>query len=88
LPLSIGDRITIIGRGNREVPAEIVGFRGDRALAMPFGVLDGVGLGARAVVTNTRPVVYPHESWLGRVINALGEEIDRAGAALCRSRRA
>jgi len=74
--LSIGDRVTIVARGNRRVPAEVVGFRNERALAMPFGSLDGVGLGCRAEVTRTDPVVFPDESWLGRVVNCMGEAID------------
>jgi flagellum-specific ATP synthase len=76
--LSIGDRISIIGR-DRVVPSEIVGFREGNALAMPFGVLDGVGLGARAVVTSAAPVIYPDETWLGRIIDSMGEEIDGKG---------
>ncbi len=77
--LSVGDRVTIIARGDRRVPAEIVGFKGERALAMPFGTLDGVGLGCRAEIAQTDPVIYPHESWLGRVVGSMGEPIDDLG---------
>lgn len=80
--LSIGDRVTIIGRGAARIPAEIVGFRGSRALAMPFGVLDGVGLGCTAEIAQTDPVVYPDRSWLGRVIDGMGRPIDNAGALM------
>ena len=74
--LSVGDRVTMIARGDRAVPAEVVGFKGDKALAMPFGTLDGIGLGNRVEATGGTPVLYPHHSWLGRVINAMGEPID------------
>ena len=37
--LSIGDRCTVHARGGRLVNCEVVGFRNDRALAMPFGAL-------------------------------------------------
>jgi flagellum-specific ATP synthase len=77
--LSVGDRVTIFGRGERRIPAEIVGFRSERALAMPYGTLDGVGLGCRAEVAQTQPVIYPDASWLGRVIGALGEAADDKG---------
>jgi len=80
--LSIGDRVTILARGDRPVPAEVVGFRAERALVMPYGSLEGVGLGCRAEVTQTEPVIYPDDSWLGRVVNALGEPIDDKGALL------
>ncbi len=74
--LSVGDRVTMIARGDRRVAAEVVGFKGDKALAMPFGTLDGIGLGNRVEATGGTPVLYPHHSWLGRVINAMGEPID------------
>jgi flagellum-specific ATP synthase len=77
--LSVGDRVTILARGNRRVPAEIVGFKGERALAMPFGTLDGVGLGCRAEVAQTEPTVYPHDSWLGRIVDCMGQPIDDGG---------
>lgn len=74
--LSIGSRCRIEARGNRDVSAEVVGFRNDEALMMPFGSLDGVGLGCKALVTEHDSVVYPDASWLGRVVNALGEPLD------------
>lgn len=74
--LSIGDRIVIVGRSNHRVPAEIVGFRGNRALAMPFGTLDGVGLGCNAEISLTDPVAFPDDSWLGRVIDGMGSPLD------------
>jgi flagellum-specific ATP synthase len=77
--LSVGDRVTIFGRGEHRIPAEIVGFRSERALAMPYGTLDGVGLGCRAEIAQTQPVIYPDTSWLGRVVGALGEAADDKG---------
>lgn len=77
--LSVGDRLHVIARDGRLVPCEVVGFREGRALAMPFGTLDGLGLGCRAEVEEGTPAVYPHESWLGRVINAMGEPVDGQG---------
>ena len=73
--LSIGSRCRIEGRV-REVSAEVVGFRNDQALMMPFGSLDGIGLGCRALVSEHDSIVYPDASWLGRVVNAMGEPLD------------
>ncbi len=73
--LSIGSRCRIEGRV-KEVSAEVVGFRNDQALMMPFGSLDGIGLGCRALVSEHDSVVYPDASWLGRVVNAMGEPLD------------
>ena len=78
--LSVGDRCEVLARGRPPVTCEVVGFRAGRALMMPFGPLEGVGLGCRAVVGAGQPVIRPHPSWLGRVINAVGEPIDGKGA--------
>ncbi len=77
--LAVGGRCEIVGRYGSRLPCEVVGFRNSRALLMPFGDIDGIGLGCKAEVANSAPVVYPHEGWLGRVINALGEPIDGKG---------
>ena len=74
--LAIGERCHLEVRGRSSVTCEIVGFRDNRALAMPFGPLDGVGLGSRAMVGESQPAAYPNEKWLGRVINALGDPLD------------
>jgi len=63
----------------KDVPCEVVGFRENRALLMPFGPLEGIGLGCRAYIQNKRAVVFPSEKWLGRVINALAKPIDGLG---------
>jgi flagellum-specific ATP synthase len=77
--LAVGGRCDILGRYGSRVPCEVVGFRNNRALAMPFDAIDGIGLGCKAEIANSAPVVYPHPAWLGRVINALGEPIDGKG---------
>lgn len=77
--LSIGDRCTLIGRNARRVMCEVVGFKNERALLMPFGTLDGIGLGSRAEVNLSDPLIYPDVSWVGRVVNAFGEPVDGKG---------
>jgi len=77
--LSVGDRCTIIGRGEKEIPCEVVGFRNKKILLMPFASLDGIGSGCKALLINSEPYVYPDISWLGRVINSFGEPVDGKG---------
>lgn len=77
--LSIGAMLVLCPPDGRRIRCEAVGFRDDVALVMPFGTLDGVGLGCRAEISNFIPVICPDESWLGRVINALGEPLDGKG---------
>ena len=77
--LSIGDHCIIHARKGRMVTCEVVGFAGGNALVMPFGAIDGIGMGSRAEVSIAEPVIYPSRGWLGRVINAFGEPVDGKG---------
>lgn len=77
--LSIGDRCHLAGRGGRAVACEVIGFRDDRALAMPYGPLEGVGLGQKAVLAASAPAIHPTDHWLGRILNAFGEPVDGLG---------
>lgn len=77
--LSIGDHVEVASREGRRVACQVVGFRGDKALAMPFATIEGIGLGCRAYLGDSQPALWPCEAWLGRVINALGEPIDGKG---------
>lgn len=77
--LSIGSMVHLRPNDDVDIPCEVIGFKDEAALLMPFGTLEGVGLGCRAVVQQTQPVVMPDERWLGRVINALGQPIDGKG---------
>lgn len=77
--LSIGDHCRLIGRPGQAVSAEVVGARAGRVLVMPFGPLNGIGLGCRVELTGGGPVIYPHAGWLGRVVNAFGEPVDGKG---------
>lgn len=77
--MSVGSRLSIETGGRRAVPAEVIGFDGAKALCLPFGALEGVRMGCRAVVAAADGAVRPSEAWLGRVINALGEPLDGKG---------
>ncbi len=74
--LSIGSHVHLRPGYRIDVPCEVVGFRDNRALLLPFGLLEGVSLGCPAIIQKNRPVVTPDDRWLGRVINALGQPID------------
>ena len=83
--VSVGDRLLLIAGDGRGVSAEIVGFRQGLAQAMPFGTLDGLGPGKAALfrprrtgepVGGTLPV---SDTWLGRVLDPMGEPMDRRG---------
>jgi len=78
--LTIGAVVHLKPKNGGDIPCEVIGFRGGQALLMPFGSLDGVGLGCIAVVQDSAPSITPTDKWLGRVINSLAEPIDGKGA--------
>lgn len=65
------------GRGT--IPAEVVGFRGDRVLLMPLGDMQGIGSSSRITPTGRASTVTVGPSLLGRVLNGLGEPLDGKG---------
>lgn len=87
--LTVGDRLMLRPRDGQEVTAEIVGFRGRVAQAMPFGPLDGLGPGspARAAVRRSGlgfaagggATLAVDDGWLGRVVDPLGRPLDGRG---------
>src|SRR5580692_1853857 len=62
--MSIGARVTV-ETTDRLIPCEVVGFAGPRAVLMPFGALDGVRRGCRAIVSMAPDGVRPSIGWLG-----------------------
>ena len=77
--LSVGDHCDIVARNQRRVRCEVVGFSDNKALLMPFGTVEGIGMGCHVEMSVTEPVIYPNEGWLGRVINGFGEPVDGKG---------
>ena len=77
--MPVGARVVIETSAVRSVICEVVGFAGRNSLLMPFGPLEGVRRGCRAVVSAASAAVRPSFGWLGRVLNALGEPIDGKG---------
>ena len=69
-------RITSYKSGGQEVMAEVVGFKDNRVLLMPFESVDGIGPGS--LVENTGDVlrVKVGPEILGKVVDGLGRPID------------
>lgn len=82
--LSIGARCRVIGAPGLSgkpptILTEVVGFRGDTALLMPFDSIEGIGPGAKVIIEENASACYPSDGWLGRIVNALGEPMDGLG---------
>jgi len=76
---AVRGRCEITTARDEAVTCECIGFREGRALLLPFGSLEGIGLGCPAELSQAEPVAHPAEGWKGRVINALGEPVDDKG---------
>jgi flagellum-specific ATP synthase len=77
---AIGDRLALRTRDERLIPAEVIGFRDAALQAMAFGSLDGLAHGAKALLHNRSHVMLDvASSWLGRVIDPLGNPLDHMG---------
>ena len=73
--LPIGSQVSIRTK-NQTMPAQVVGFRSDKILLMPFGDSEGIAPGAAIVASEGTSNVYVSDSLQGRVIDALGNPID------------
>jgi len=62
--------------GERSMRAEIVGFRDGQTLLMPFGSVEGIGLGSYVVYTGTSLRVPVGKDLAGRILDALGYPFD------------
>ncbi len=82
--LSVGARCKVQGSHakDHEILCEVVGFKEDVALLMPFRSVEGIGPGAKVTPVASASAVEPSASWLGRVVNAMGEPIDGKGPLL------
>lgn len=79
--LSVGSRCAVQSAlsGAPTVICEVVGFSEKVALLMPFGSVEGVGLGAKVTVEAAASSVEPSHAWLGRIVDAFGNPLDGKG---------
>ncbi|MCP4159520.1 MAG: FliI/YscN family ATPase [Deltaproteobacteria bacterium] len=79
LGLSIGSLCTISGSNSDEILAEVVGFKDDRVLLMPYGETSGIRPGCKITLVNKNPKAEVGDNFLGRVVDGMGEPIDGKG---------
>ncbi len=77
----IGEICKVFTKHEKEyVEAEVVGFKDDKILLMPFDELKGICQGSRVVSTNEGVMVPVGMNLKGRVLNGLGKPIDNLGS--------
>ncbi|MBO7402886.1 MAG: FliI/YscN family ATPase, partial [Lachnospiraceae bacterium] len=60
----------------QSVLAEVIGFRDGRILLMPFGEMDGIGIGSTVENLNTVHMVKVGPDLLGKTLDGLGDPLD------------
>lgn len=77
---AVGDICRIYnGESGRQVTAEVVGFKNDRILLMPYSDMNGISAGNFVRNTGAQLTLRVGEFLRGRIINALGQPIDGKG---------
>ena len=78
---AVGDICRIYnGESGGQVTAEVVGFKNDHILLMPYSDMNGISAGNFVRNTGTQLTLRVGEFLRGRIINALGQPIDGKGA--------
>jgi flagellum-specific ATP synthase len=75
----IGDCCEIVDAGGRRYAGEVIGFRGQRVLAMPLEGIEGIRHGDTVIGLGQAPDFPAGEGLIGRVLDAVGNPLDDAG---------
>ena len=77
--LHTGQRCRVELNDGGWLDAQVVGFRDKVSYLMPFKKANGLATGARVLPEKAAASLMIGPSWLGRMVNGLGEEIDGLG---------
>ncbi|KMT21702.1 flagellar protein export ATPase FliI [Clostridium cylindrosporum] len=72
----VGEVCTIITINDRQIQAEVVGFRDGIAILMPFENTFGIAPGSEVISTGKALTVKVSDSLLGRVLDGLGRDMN------------
>ncbi|MCL1815400.1 MAG: FliI/YscN family ATPase [Treponema sp.] len=76
----IGEQCRIeIPKGRGNIPAEVVGLRGETVQLMPYGETEGIEMGSRVVASGKRLEIPVSKKLLGRVLDCTGHPLDEKG---------
>ena len=79
LGLGVGGICSIINDQGLAVMAEVVGFKENRVLLMPYGDTRGLRPGSRITLLESSPRADVGDAFLGRVVDGMGRPIDGLG---------
>lgn len=77
---NIGDVCRISdGLNKKNAVAEVVGFKDNKVMLMPYSDMDGIGYGSFVENTNEKLRINVSDDLIGRAVDALGNPIDGKG---------
>ena len=80
LGASVGQRCHIFShRGQTVLEGEVIGFRDQRIIVMPFGTVRGIGAGDVIRYDPSSPRLLVGSHLLGRVVDGMGQPLDDKG---------
>lgn len=74
--LCVGSLCEVHPEGRPPLFAEVVGFRDHMSLLIPFASPEGIKPKTRVDFYSKDMTLFPHPSWLGRILNGNGRSID------------
>jgi flagellum-specific ATP synthase len=77
--VSVGELCTIELDETKSIQAEVVGFKEGKVLIMPLGAIGGIRPGSKIYATGNPIQVKVGWKLLGRILDGLGEPMDRKG---------
>ena len=83
LRASLGTICVIQSKSGLVIEAQVVGFKEDVILLMPFEGTQGLESGARVRLKNQSDLAFVGQDALGRVLDAMGEPLDSLPALKC-----
>ena len=83
LTASLGTICVIQSKSGLVIEAQVVGFKEDVILLMPFEGTQGLDSGARVRLKNQSDLAFVGQDALGRVLDAMGEPLDGLPALKC-----
>ncbi len=77
--MDIGQLCKIINRKGNPILAEVVGFKDNKILLMPFYDMSGIGPESKVIALRKTLKVRVSDHLIGRILNGLGEPMDEKG---------
>ncbi len=78
--VDVGSRCNVAAK-HGAIPAEVIAIGHEHVTLLPFGTWDGVSVGDTVEIVEFADLITPDETWLGKVVDALGQPLDTSAFA-------